>query len=68
MRRCASSSEYSSRRPLRDGLSIDDAADRGSAIANPENYAYLTPRRGWATERVQRWFEEALSLLLLPPS
>ena len=58
----------SSRGPLRDGLSIADATDTVSALANPETYAYLTRRRGWTAARVQRWLEESLTLLLLPPS
>jgi AcrR family transcriptional regulator len=58
----------SSRGPLRDGLSIADATDRVSALANPETYAYLTRRRGWTAARVQRWLEESLTLLLLPTS
>jgi len=56
-----------SRGPLRDGMSIADATDTVSAIANPETYAYLTRRRGWSAARVQRWLEESLTLLLLPP-
>ena len=70
-RRNASLREFvrilSSRGPLRDGLSIADATDTVSAIANPETYAYLIRRRGWTAERAQRWFEESLTLLLLPP-
>ncbi len=58
----------SSRGPLRDGLSIADAAETVSALANPETYAYLTRRRGWTAARFQRWLEESLTLLLLPPS
>ncbi len=58
----------SSRGPLRDGLSMADATDRVSALANPETYAYLTRRRGWTAARVQRWLEESLTLLLLPTS
>ncbi len=58
----------SSRGPLRDGLSIADATDTVSGLANPETYAYLTRRRGWTPGRVQRWLEESLTLLLLPPS
>jgi len=57
-----------SRGPLRDGLSIDDATDMLSAIANPESYAYLTRRRGWSPARVERWLAETLTLLLLPPA
>lgn len=33
--------------PLRDGLSISDAADTMSALANPDTYALLTRRRNW---------------------
>lgn len=58
----------SSRGPLRDDLSIADATERVSALANPETYAYLTRRRGWTEARVQRWLEESLTLVLLPPS
>jgi AcrR family transcriptional regulator len=58
----------SSRGPLRDGLSVAEATDTVSALANPENYAYLTRRRGWTAARVQSWLEESLTLLLLPPS
>jgi AcrR family transcriptional regulator len=58
----------SSRGPLRDALSVDDAIETVSALANPENYAYLTRRRGWTAARFERWLEESLALLLLPPS
>ena len=58
----------SSRGPLRDAMSIADAVETLSALANPENYAYLTRRRGWTPVRFQRWLEESLTLLLLPPS
>ena len=57
-----------SRGPLRDGLSIGDAIDTMSALANPEPYAFLTRRRGWKPARVERWLAESLALLLLPPS
>jgi AcrR family transcriptional regulator len=57
----------SSRGPLRDGLSVADATDIVSGFMNPENYAYLTRRRGWTPERVQRWLEEGLTILLLSP-
>jgi hypothetical protein len=57
-----------SRGPLRDGLSIAEAADTLSALANPDTYAYLTNRRGWAPARVERWLAENLALLLLPPA
>ena len=58
----------SKRGPLRDGMSVADAVETAAALGNPENYAYLTRRRGWTPVRFQRWFEESLTLLLLPPS
>jgi len=57
----------SSRGPLRDGLSVADAVETVAGLSNPENYAYLTRRRGWPPARFQRWLEESLTLLLLPP-
>jgi AcrR family transcriptional regulator len=57
----------SSRGPLRDGLSIRDASDTLSALANPETYTYLTRRRGWSPARYERWLAQSLTLLLLPP-
>ncbi len=56
----------SSRGPLRDGLSIRDASDTLSALANPETYTYLTRRRGWSPARYERWLAQSLTLLLLP--
>ena len=58
----------SSRGPLRDGMSVADAVETLAGLANPENYAYLVGRRGWTPARFQRWLEESLTLLLLPPS
>jgi AcrR family transcriptional regulator len=57
-----------SRGPLRDGLSIGEATDTMSALANPETYAYLTRRRGWTAARFERWLAENLALVLLPPA
>ena len=53
--------------PLRDGLSIGDAVDTMSTLANPDTYALLTRRRGWTPARVERWLAESLTVLLLPP-
>ena len=53
--------------PLREGLSIGDAVDTMSALANPDTYAMLTRRRGWTRSRIERWLAESLTLLLLPP-
>ena len=57
----------SSRGPLRDGMSVADAVETLAALGNPDNYAYLTRRRGWTPARFEHWLEESLSLLLLPP-
>jgi AcrR family transcriptional regulator len=56
------------RGPLRPGLTIADATDTMSAVANPETFAYLTRRRGWTPARIERWLETSLTLLLLPPA
>jgi hypothetical protein len=56
-----------SRGPLRDGLSIGEATDTMSTLANPETYSYATRRRGWTPARFERWLAENLTLLLLPP-
>jgi hypothetical protein len=57
-----------SRGPLREGLSVEEATDTMSAIANPDTYVLLTRRRGWTAARVERWLAETLALVLLPPS
>jgi AcrR family transcriptional regulator len=51
--------------PLRDGLSTDDAVDTMSALANPDTYSFLVNRRGWTSERVERWLADNLALVLL---
>ncbi len=53
--------------PLREGLSISDAVDTMSALANPDTYALLTRRRSWTRSRIERWLAESLTRLLLPP-
>jgi AcrR family transcriptional regulator len=57
-----------SRGPLRTGLSIGEAVDTMSVLANPDTYAHLTRRRGWTPKRVERWLAASLALLLLPPA
>jgi AcrR family transcriptional regulator len=57
-----------SRGPLRDGLTVGDAVDTMSALANPDTYAYLSRRRGWTPARIERWLATNLALVLLPPS
>jgi AcrR family transcriptional regulator len=56
------------RGPLRDGVSVAEAVDTMSALANPETYAYLTGRRGWTPARYERWVADSLTVLLLPPA
>jgi AcrR family transcriptional regulator len=55
------------RGPLRDDLSITDAVDTMSGLANPDTYAYLTRRRGWTPARFERWVATNLALVLLSP-
>ena len=52
--------------PLRDGLSITDAADTFGVLVSPETFALLTRRRGWSAARYERWLATNLALTLLP--
>jgi AcrR family transcriptional regulator len=54
----------STRGPLREGLSVAEATDTMSAIANPDTFAFLTRRRGWTPARFERWLAETLRLAL----
>jgi AcrR family transcriptional regulator len=54
------------RGPLREGLSINDAADTVGALASPDTFALLTQRRGWSPARYERWLATNLALTLLP--
>jgi AcrR family transcriptional regulator len=54
-----------SRRGLRPGLSVEDAAARIWTIANPQTYRFLVAERGWSRERYRTWLEEALAATLL---
>jgi AcrR family transcriptional regulator len=56
------------RGPLRDGMSVGEAVDTMAAIGSPDNYAYLTGRRGWTPARFERWLVDSLTALVLPPS
>ncbi len=57
-----------SRGPLREGLSVADAADTFSVLAGPDSFALLTGRRGWTAARYERWLATNLTLVLLPPA
>lgn len=50
---------------LRDGLSVDDAADIVWATNGPEMFTMLTIERGWPPERFERWLADTWSRQLL---
>jgi AcrR family transcriptional regulator len=52
--------------PLREGLSVAEAADTYSVLASPDTFAFLTRRRGWSPSRYERWLATNLTLVLLP--
>lgn len=54
--------------PLREGLSVAEAADTYSVLASPDAFALLTRRRGWTPARYERWLATNLALVLLPHS
>jgi AcrR family transcriptional regulator len=45
---------------LRDGLSVEDAAEHYSALLSPELYHLLTVERGWSLARYRGWAIEVL--------
>lgn len=50
---------------LREGLTMNMAADILFAVGSPETYRLLVVDRGWSSDRFQRWYSEALVSLLL---
>lgn len=50
---------------LRDGLSVDEAADIVWATNGPEMFVMLTAERGWPPERFERWLADSWTLQLL---
>ena|SRR5215471_2498775 len=56
----------SARGPLRDGLTLDQAADTYSALASPEMYLLTTTHLGWTADRFQAWLADSLQRILLP--
>ncbi|MEU7897354.1 helix-turn-helix domain-containing protein [Nonomuraea sp. NPDC049152] len=50
--------------PLRDGLTVDAAADIALALLSPETYNLLVNDRGWDHLRWQAWAVDALANLL----
>jgi len=52
--------------PVRDGLSLEDAAETVWALSSGEVYTLLVKDRGWPTEKYRQWLADSLSTLLLP--
>jgi hypothetical protein len=52
--------------PLREGLDQDAAADILFTIASPEVGELLVVHRHWPLDRLERWWAEILTALLLP--
>lgn len=52
---------------LRDGLSLDEAADVIWATNSAELYVLLTAERGWSPDRYEEWLADTWCRLLLPP-
>jgi AcrR family transcriptional regulator len=50
---------------LRDDLSLDDAAERYSALLSPDLYNLMTVDRGWRADRYEDWIAELLDRDLL---
>jgi AcrR family transcriptional regulator len=55
----------SAHHPLRPGLTLDQAADTYSALANPDLYLLLTVHHRWSPDRYQAWLAESLQHLLV---
>ncbi|HET7310114.1 MAG TPA: TetR family transcriptional regulator [Mycobacteriales bacterium] len=55
-------------RPLRAGLTYDEAAATYSTLANPSTYSLLTGDLGWSADDFQAWLETTLARLLLEDS
>jgi AcrR family transcriptional regulator len=52
--------------PLRDGLSLDDAAAIAWTMTSPEVHGLLRVARGWSAERYAAWSAQSLARILLP--
>jgi len=55
-----------SKGPLRDGLSVDDAATIVWTLASPEVHRLLRAERGWTADRYRNWLAATLIRTLLP--
>ena len=52
--------------PLREGLTLEAAAETVWALTSGEVYTLLVQDRGWSAEKYQRWLADALARLILP--
>ncbi|TMF46650.1 MAG: TetR/AcrR family transcriptional regulator [Chloroflexi bacterium] len=55
-----------SKGPLRDGISVDEAATIIWTLASPEVHRLLRAERGWTAERYRNWLATTLTRTLLP--
>ncbi len=53
--------------PLRDGLSVEDAAATVWALTGPPMHRLLVDELGWDLDRFTAWVRETLQATLLPP-
>ena len=51
--------------PLRDGLTVEDAAETTWTISSAEVHHLLTVDRGWSDDRYEAWLLDTLTTLLL---
>jgi AcrR family transcriptional regulator len=51
--------------PLRDGLTVEDAAETIWTLSSAEVHQLLTVDRGWSDERYEAWLKDTLTRLLL---
>lgn len=51
--------------PLRQGLTVENAADTYSALANPDLYLLLITHHRWSASRYQAWLADGIRHLLL---
>jgi TetR/AcrR family transcriptional regulator of autoinduction and epiphytic fitness len=52
--------------PLRDGLTLEEAAETVWAVSSGEVYTLLVKDRGWSKEKYGQWLANAFGVLLLP--
>ena len=51
--------------PLRDGLTVEDAAETTWTLSSAEVHHLLTVDRGWSDDRYEAWLRDTLTTLLL---